>query len=72
MAPDAADRERRMESSGPTLGSASGQTFFGIKTKQRRLRGGSGNRDELVANDPGCERIIKPLICGDDVRRYEA
>ncbi|MBC7249930.1 MAG: Eco57I restriction-modification methylase domain-containing protein [Anaerolineae bacterium] len=50
----------------------SGQMFRGIVTGLNeafcidRI-----TRDQLIHADPGCRKLIKPLIVGDDVRRYE-
>ncbi|MGE0883663.1 MAG: TaqI-like C-terminal specificity domain-containing protein [Blastocatellales bacterium] len=68
-----ADRRTRMESSGPTLTEVvAGKICWGIKTGlNEAFIIDRQTRDELIADSPDCSEVIKPLLKGDDVRRYE-
>lgn len=68
-----ADMRRRMEKSGARLGEVlDGQICRGIVTGFNDAFIISGlKRNELVAETPAAAEIIKPLLAGDDVRRYE-
>lgn len=72
LAPGAAQRER-MEASGVTLGElADGRIFWGIKTGlNEAFIVDRATRDRLCAEDARSTDILKPLLRGDDVRRYE-
>lgn len=71
--PGAAGRRRKMEASGLPLGERiKGQMFYGIKTGlNQAFIIDRATRDRLIAEDPKSAEIIKPLLMGDDVRRYE-
>lgn len=68
-----ADLRSRMESSGPKLGDLyKDRLGWGIKTGLNEafiIR--ADVRDQLIRNDPGCISVIKPLLVGDDIRRFE-
>lgn len=69
----AADLRGRMERSGPRLGElCRGLLGWGVKTGLNdAFIINQSERDELVAATPAAAEIIKPLLAGDDVRRYE-
>ncbi len=69
----AAELRGRMERSGPRLGElCNGLLGWGVKTGLNEAFVVShAKRDELVAKTPAATEIIKPLLSGDDVRRYE-
>jgi hypothetical protein len=71
--PAAADRRARMERSGPTLGEmVGGRIFRGVLTGlNEAFVVDQATRDALVAQDARSAEILKPLLLGDDVRRYE-
>ena len=68
-----ADLRTRMEKSGPRLGELFPALIcWGIKTGlNEAFIIPQSKRDELVAETPEAAEIIKPLLVGDDVRRYE-
>ena len=68
-----ADRKARMEASGPRLGEVvGGQILYGVKTGlNEAFIVDQVTRDALVAQDPRGAEILKPLLVGDNVRRYE-
>ncbi|MDP2958630.1 MAG: TaqI-like C-terminal specificity domain-containing protein, partial [Longimicrobiales bacterium] len=68
-----ADRKARMEASGPRLGEVvGGQIFRGVLTGlNEAFIVDQATRDALVGRDPRSAEILKPLLVGDDVRRYE-
>lgn len=68
-----ADLRKRMEKSGPSLGTLFPELIcWGIKTGLNdAFIIPQAKRDELVAETPAAAEIIKPLLAGDDVRRYE-
>ena len=68
-----ADLRARMEASGMRLKEyVKGQIYFGIKTGlNEAFLIDQAQYDELIAADPKSAEILKPLIVGDDVRRYE-
>lgn len=72
-APAAAERRAKMEGSGPRLGElVKGQVHFGIKTAlNKAFVVDRATRDRLITEDPRNEEILKPLLVGDNVRRYE-
>jgi type I restriction-modification system DNA methylase subunit len=71
--PRDAERRAKMEASGPRLGDiVKGQILYGVKTGlNEAFIIDRGTRDRLIADDPRSAEIIKPLLVGDDVRRYE-
>ena len=55
----------------PTLEDVYGQPVYGIKTgRNEAFVIDQAKRDELVASDPGSERIVKRLLVGDDCERW--
>lgn len=68
-----ADLRKRMDKSGPKLGQLfPGLICWGIKTGlNEAFIIPQAKRDELIAETPNAAEIIKPLLAGDDVRRYE-
>jgi hypothetical protein len=64
---------RKMEQTGIPLGQYVGkQIYYGIKTGfNQAFFIDQTTRDRLVAANPASSELIKPLIIGDDVRRYE-
>jgi len=68
-----ADLRKRMEKSGPSLGEIlKGQICRGVVTGLNdAFFISQAKRDELVAETPAAAEIIKPMLVGDDVRRYE-
>jgi hypothetical protein len=70
----AASRRVTIEASGARLSDyATGQIMMGIKTgRNQAFVIDSAARAKLIAEDARCEEVIKPLLGGDDVRRYEA
>jgi hypothetical protein len=72
-APESADLRSRMEASGPRLGEVvKGQILRGVVTGLNdAFVIDRATRDRLVAGDPKSSEVIKPLLAGDDVRRYE-
>ncbi|MBI1926797.1 Eco57I restriction-modification methylase domain-containing protein [Candidatus Poribacteria bacterium] len=72
-APTAADRRAKMEASGPRLGElVRGQINCGIKTGlNEAFIVDRPTRDRLTIEDPKSAEILKLLLVGDDVRRYE-
>ncbi len=69
----AADLRGRMERSGPRLGKlCNGLLGWGVKTGLNdAFIINQATRDLLIAETPAAAEIIKPLLAGDDVRRYE-
>jgi methylase of polypeptide subunit release factors len=69
----AADLRERMDRSGPRLGElCRGLLGWGVKTGLNDAFVLDGpTRDRLIAETPASEEIIKPLLVGEDVRRYE-
>jgi hypothetical protein len=69
----AAERLTRMDASGPRLGEfARGRILWGIKTGfNEAFIIDRSTRDRLVAEDHKSAEVIKKLLVGDDVRRYE-
>src|SRR6266704_2672484 len=48
-----------------------GKVEYGIKTGYNdAFVIDQATRDRMIANDPRCGEIIKPLLLGDDIRRY--
>ncbi len=48
-----------------------GKVEYGIKTGYNEAFViDQATRDRMIANDPRCGEIIKPLLLGDDIRRY--
>jgi hypothetical protein len=70
----AADRHRRLEASGPCLGDlVGGRVCRGVVTGlNAAFLVDRRTRDRLLAEDPGSAAVLRPLLTGDDVRRYEA
>ncbi len=68
-----ADMRRQMESSGVTLKEyVNGQTYFGIKTGLNSVYVvDKAKRDELVKLDRKSEELIKPVLIGDEVQKFE-
>ncbi|MEI2577492.1 Eco57I restriction-modification methylase domain-containing protein [Scytonema sp. PRP1] len=63
----------KVEAKGTSLGEyAKGKIFYGIKTglSQAFFIDGS-KRAELIAQNPACEKIIKPLAVGKDIRKWQ-
>ncbi len=62
-----------MEKSGARLGDfTKGQIFYGIKTGcNDAFIIDAFTRDSLSSKDPHSLKVIKPVIHGDDIRRYE-
>jgi methylase of polypeptide subunit release factors len=69
----AANLRGKMERSGPRLGElCRGVLGWGVKTGLNdAFIIDQATRDRLVAETPAAKDIIKPLLAGDDVRRYE-
>lgn len=69
----AADLRGRMERSGQRLGKLlQGQVCRGVVTGlNETFIVDQATRDRLIAETPAAAEIIKPLLAGDDVRRYE-
>jgi type I restriction-modification system DNA methylase subunit len=69
----AAARRTTMEASGERLSDyAHGQIMMGIKTgRNEAFVIDRATREILIAEDGRCEEVIRPLLAGDDVRRYE-
>jgi methylase of polypeptide subunit release factors len=67
------DKRSQMESRGIPLGVLiQNQVFFGIKTGcNEAFIIDRITYDELIKQDATNERILKPLLAGDDVRRFE-
>ncbi len=72
-APATADLRRRMDARGTPLGEyVQGKIYFGIKTGfNEAFLLDEEARQRLLEQDPAGAEIIKPLLVGDDVRRYE-
>ncbi|MCY3018489.1 MAG: Eco57I restriction-modification methylase domain-containing protein [Planctomycetota bacterium] len=70
----AAGRQGVMNESGPRLGELlQGRIYWGIKTGlNEAFYVNREARDQLVAEGKRNADIIRPLLVGDDVRRYEA
>jgi hypothetical protein len=71
--PAAVARRAKMEASGPCLGELpEGQAMMGIKTGlNEAFVIDRATHDRLVSEDQQNAEVIKPLLAGDDVRRYE-
>jgi hypothetical protein len=71
--PKAAERRAKIEASGPRLGElVGGQIYRGVLTGlNEAFIIDRETRDHLIAEDPKSAEIIRPLLKGDDVRRYE-
>jgi hypothetical protein len=71
--PDRAARLERMARAGPRLGELPGVTIYrGVLTGlNEAFVIDRATRDRLVADDPASAELLKPLLVGDDVRRYE-
>jgi type I restriction-modification system DNA methylase subunit len=69
-----AARLRTMERSAVPLGDyVEGRIYFGIKTGLNEAFVLDGDRRaKVIAGDPKSDEIIKPLVVGDDVRRWRA
>jgi len=69
----AADRRAKMEASGPRLEEISkGRMLYGIKTGlNEAFVINDETRCRLIADDNKSKEVIKPLLFGDDIRRYE-
>lgn len=70
----AADLRTRMERAGTRLSAyCEGVIGWGIKTGlNEAFRISQATRDRLVAESPSAIALIKPILEGDDMRRYEA
>lgn len=68
-----ADLRKKMESRGQRLDELlKGQVCRGVVTGfNDAFIVSTAKRDELIAETPAAAEIIKPLLAGDDVRRYE-
>lgn len=68
-----ADRRSKMEASGIHLSEfVKGQILFGVKTGlNSAFVIDRQQREELIRKDKHSSEVIKPLVVGDDVRRYE-
>jgi hypothetical protein len=73
LRPDDAARRAAMRRSGPCLAELAGASiFYGIKTGLNpAFLIDRATRDRLVAEDPRSAEVIKPLLRGDHIRRYE-
>ena len=71
---ETADRLRKMDGSGPSLGEyIGGQVYRGVLTGLNAAFVIDGaKRRELVESDPRNDEIIKPLLLGRDIRRWAA
>jgi hypothetical protein len=69
----AVERRRRLEASGPCLGDVpGGRICRGVVTGlNAAFLVDRPTRDRLVAEVPGSAAVLRPLLTGDDVRRYE-
>jgi TaqI-like C-terminal specificity domain/Eco57I restriction-modification methylase len=63
---------KQMESRGiPLIKFVDGQIYYGVKTNfDRAFVIDAETRAKLIAEDPASEDIIKPLVVGDDVRKW--
>jgi hypothetical protein len=70
---DSADRQAKMEKAGPCLKDLlKGQILYGVKTGlNEAFIIDRETRHRLIGDDKHSAEIIKPLVVGDDVRRYE-
>jgi len=70
---DDADKRFLMDKKGTPLGTLiDNQIYFGIKTGlNEAFIIDRPTRDELIVKNPKSADILKPLLAGDDVRRYE-
>ncbi len=68
-----ANRLKKMEESGIPLGEyVNGQIYYGVKTGfNKAFVIDAAKRAELIAQDPKSAEIIKPLVVGDDVRKWK-
>jgi type I restriction-modification system DNA methylase subunit len=68
-----ANRLRKMESAGISLEQyVNGQIYYGVKTGLNRAFVINGaERLKLITQDPKSGEIIKPLIIGDNVRKWQ-
>jgi hypothetical protein len=73
LAPAAAERRRRMEARGPCLAEVLGRPpCRGVVTGlNAAFVVDRPTRDRLLADEPGSAAVLRPLLTGDDVRRYE-
>lgn len=62
-----------MERSGPRLKTAfAGSLAYGIKTGlNEAFIIDSATRNQMVAESPAAEELVRPMVVGDDIRRYE-
>jgi TaqI-like C-terminal specificity domain/Eco57I restriction-modification methylase len=67
-----ADKIKQMESKGIPLGQyVKGEIYYGVKTGfNQAFVLDSETRDQLISEDPASKEIIKPLLVGDDVRKW--
>ena len=72
-APGTADKRAKMEASGPRLGVyAKGGICRGIVSGlNEAFVLNRATRDSLIADTRAASEVIKPLVVGDDLRRYE-
>lgn len=63
---------RKMDAAGVPLGEyVDGKIYYGIKTGlNKAFIIDRATRDRLIAEDAKSEEIIKPLLVGDDIRKY--
>ena len=68
-----ASLRRKMELSGPTLGELyKGKILYGVKTGlNEAFVINQETRNAILAKNPAADEIIRPIISGDDARRYE-
>ncbi len=64
---------RKMEVLGTPLGEyVNDEIYFGIKTGLNdAFIIDKDAREQLISEDPKCEDIIKPIVFGDDIHKYE-
>ena len=61
----------KMEEVGEPIEDYVGKIYYGIKTGYNKAFFiDLETRNELISANPDCEKFIKPLVVGDDVRRY--
>jgi len=62
---------QKMREAGVPLGKYVENIFYGIKTGYNKAFFiDEATRNQLLSEDPNSERLIKPLLVGDDVRHY--
>ncbi|MDR0534848.1 MAG: Eco57I restriction-modification methylase domain-containing protein [Puniceicoccales bacterium] len=68
-----ASLRKKMERSGPTLGEIyKGEILYGVKTGlNEAFVVNQETRKAILTKNPAADEIIRPIISGDDARRYE-